>query len=107
MMTERGAQDAEGAGFAPDAEGARWVYVGALTYANASVVFAAAADLPLPSTGEVDLAGVSAVDSAAVAVLLALKRRAAADGKPLTFANVPAALTALAGLYDVEEILVA
>ena len=107
MMAGRGVPEAVGAGFAGDEAGAHWTYAGALTYANAGAVLAAAARLPLPTTGEIDLADIDAVDSAAVAVLVALKRRAAEDGRPLTFVNVPAALTALADLYGVEEILVA
>jgi len=42
---------------------------------------------------------------AAVAVLLALKRRAADEGRPLRFVGIPAALASLADLYGVEEIL--
>jgi phospholipid transport system transporter-binding protein len=105
MMTERGAAELEGARFVPDAGGTRWEYAGALTFANAAAVHAAAAALPLPTAGEVDLRSLGSVDSAAVAVLLALKRRAAAAGTPLTFVDVPAALAALADLYGVEEIL--
>ena len=93
------------AGFAPLAEGERWTYAGALTHANAGNALAAADELPLPAAGEIDLRGIGAVDSAAVAVLLALKRRAAAETRPLQFAHVPAALAALADLYGVEEIL--
>jgi ABC-type transporter Mla MlaB component len=95
------------AGFRADAAGARWLYAGALTFANASQVFAAAALMPLPTAGEVDLAGVVAVDSSAVAILLALSRRAREEGKPLVFARVPAALRALADVYGVEELLAA
>jgi len=105
MMTERGAAEVAGARFVPDAGGTRWVYAGALTYANAAAVLAGAAELPLPTAGEVDLRSLTSVDSAAVAVLLALKRRAGAAGAPLTFVDVPASLTALADLYSVEEIL--
>lgn len=107
MMAERGDQDDESAAFTPAADGGRWAYAGALTYANAGDVLAAAAALPLPAAGEVDLSGIGAVDSAAVAVLLALKRRGDAEGRPLKFAGVPAALVALADLYGVEDILVA
>jgi phospholipid transport system transporter-binding protein len=53
----------------------------------------------------VDLSAVEGIDSAAVAVLLALKRRAADEDKPLRFVGVPAALASLAELYGVEEIL--
>ena len=38
-------------------------------------------------------------------MLLALKRRAADEGRPLRFVDVPAALASLAELYGVEEIL--
>jgi phospholipid transport system transporter-binding protein len=107
MMAGRGAPEEAGAGFAGDEIGARWTYAGALTYANAGAVLAAAAKLPLPTAGEIDLAGIDAMDSTAVGVLVALKRRAAGEGRPLTFVDVPAALTALAELYGVVEILVA
>jgi phospholipid transport system transporter-binding protein len=92
-------------GFAPDADGARWAYVGELTSANAGTVLAAAAALKLPGAGEVDLRDLEAIDSAAVAVLLALKRRAADEGQPLRFVGIPASLASLADLYGVEEIL--
>ena len=107
MMAERGAGDAADRSFVPGVDGARWSYAGALTYANAGAVLAAATALPLPSAGEVDLAGIGAVDSAAVAVLLALKRRASEEGRPLKFVNVPSALSVLSELYGVEEIVVA
>jgi len=46
-----------------------------------------------------------AIDSAAVAVLLSLKRRAATEGKSVVFANLPPALAALAALYGVDALL--
>ena len=93
------------AGFVCTADGARWVGNGPLTFDTAGAVLEAAQTLPLPSTGVVDCAGIAAVDSAGVALMLALKRRAAEQGANLELANVPAALTALATLYDVEQIL--
>jgi phospholipid transport system transporter-binding protein len=68
-------------------------------------VLAAAAALTLPAEGEVDLRDLQGIDSAAVAVLIALKRRAAVEGRSLRFVGVPAALASLAQLYGVEEIL--
>jgi len=94
-------------GFLADADGARWIYIGELTFANASKVYAAAVALPLPRSSDVDLSGMAAVDSSAVAVLVALRRRATDEGKPLAFRNVPAALGALADLYSVEDLLAA
>ncbi len=107
MMAERGAGEVPGSGFVAEADGARWSFAGALTYANAGTVLAAANALPLPSGGEVDLARIGAVDSATVALLLALKRRAGEEGRRLAFVNVPAALAALSELYGVEEIVAA
>jgi len=92
-------------GFVPDSANARWTYVGALTFAEAGPVLTAAAALPLPSEGIVDCSGIGGFDSAAVAVLLALKRRAAAESRRIVFAGLPPRLDALAKLYDVEEIL--
>ena len=94
-------------GFAPAAGGARWIYIGALTFAEAGPVVAASSALPLPTEGIVDCSGIGAFDSTAVAVLLALRRRAAAEGRTLVFAGLPARLEALAKLYEVEEILTA
>ena len=107
MMTERSACEEAGAGFAPGVDNARWTYAGSLTYANAGAVLAAALELSLPTGGEIDLNDVDAVDSAAVAVLLALKRHALDEGRSLVFANVPRVLAALADLYGVDAMLVA
>jgi phospholipid transport system transporter-binding protein len=53
----------------------------------------------------VDFAAVTAVDSAAVALALALVREARAAGRDLAFANVPAALSELAKLYGVSDLI--
>ena len=45
------------------------------------------------------------VDGLQLAVLLALRRRAAVDGRRLTFASVPPMLDSLARVYGLEEIL--
>jgi phospholipid transport system transporter-binding protein len=105
MSAAHDTQVAAGSGFAPGEKGARWTCTGELTSANAGPVLAAAGALALPGAGEVDLAGLAGIDSAAVAVLLALKRRAAEEGRPLRFVGIPAALASLAQLYGVEEIL--
>jgi phospholipid transport system transporter-binding protein len=92
-------------GFRPDASGGRWRLEGRLTVAEAGAVLAASRSLPLPAQGEVDLARIGAFDSAAVAVLLALRRRAAAEGAALAFTAMPERLEALARLYGVEGLL--
>jgi phospholipid transport system transporter-binding protein len=88
------------------AAGDRWMLGGALTVDTAASVLEASREAALPGTGIVSLASVDSVDSAAVAVLLAWRRRAVAEGKELSFTDVPASLFALAELYDVEELII-
>ena len=107
MMAERNAGTGPARGFAADADGARWTYEGALTFAEAGAALAGTAALALPTGGTVDCSGIRGFDSAAVAVLLALKRRATTNGHALAFPGIPAGLAALAALYGVEEILAA
>jgi phospholipid transport system transporter-binding protein len=85
--------------------GARWTFEGALTFANAAAVLQDATTLAPPASGVVDCAGVGHVDSAAVTVLLAVKRRAAEAGVELSFVNAPPALRSLADVYDVDVLL--
>ncbi len=68
-------------------------------------MLAATEALTLPARGDVDLDNIGAIDSSAVAVLVALARRAAEEGRPLRFVHVPSALVALAEVYGVGEIL--
>ena len=70
---------------------------------RASEEYAARADLPERLT--IDFAGIDAVDSSAVALLLEWRRQAARRGKKLDFVNLPAPLVALATLYGVDELI--
>jgi phospholipid transport system transporter-binding protein len=87
--------------------GERWTFAGTLTFADAADVFDASRALPLPAAGIVDLAGLAHADSSALAVMMALKRRAAVEGVALAFAAIPPALHALAHVYGVAELLAA
>ena len=87
--------------------GARWKFEGKLTMDTAAVALAASRALPLPSAGVVDFAGLQHADSAALAVMIALKRRAAAEGRSIALAGVPPALMSLAVVYGVEQLLAA
>jgi phospholipid transport system transporter-binding protein len=53
----------------------------------------------------IDLSGVSAVDSAALAIVLAWMRAARDNGRTLRLEGVPAQLQSLAALYDLGELL--
>jgi phospholipid transport system transporter-binding protein len=88
-------------------EGERWMPAGPLTMDSVASVLAASVEAELPPTGVIDLERIEVVDSAGVALLLAWKRRAESEGKPLAFAHLPASLASLAQLYGVEELLVA
>ena len=68
-----------------------------------SAQYAARADLPDRLT--IDFAGVTGVDSAAVALLLEWRRQAAARAKRLEFIHLPANLLALAELYGVADLI--
>ena len=59
----------------------------------------------LPDRLTIDFAGVDAVDSSAVALLLEWRRQALARAKTLEFVNLPANLMALARLYGVAELI--
>jgi phospholipid transport system transporter-binding protein len=87
------------------AENDRWRFMGALTFDDAAGVFDAAKAMPLPASGIVDLGGLTHADSSALAVVLAIKRRAALEGRPLAIEAVPAALRTLAVVYGVEALL--
>lgn len=52
-----------------------------------------------------DLGGVRAADSSALALMLAWQRRAQAQGRKLSFINVPANVDALARLYGVDGLI--
>jgi phospholipid transport system transporter-binding protein len=68
-----------------------------------SAEYAARADLPDRLT--IDFAGITAVDSSAVALLLEWRREALRLKKVLEFVNLPANLLALATLYGVAELI--
>lgn len=65
--------------------------------------FARRADFPPVLT--VDFSRVTAVDSAALALLLEWRRVALRRGSRLAFVNLPANLVALATLYGIEQLI--
>jgi phospholipid transport system transporter-binding protein len=105
MMAEHGPDSAPARGFIAEEGGARWSYEGPLTFAEAGPVVTAAHALALPREGEIDLTRLGAFDSAAVAVLVALTRRAAREGRSLHFTGLPPGVRALAALYGVLDFL--
>lgn len=79
---------------------------GALVFATAARALADARRAVLRGdVSTLDLAGVTASDSAGLAVLLALRRASLASGSTLTITALPATLRALAQLGEVEALL--
>lgn len=87
------------------AEGDDWRFAGALTFDDATAVLEAASALPLPPSGRIDMSGLAHADSAGLAVLLALKRRAQAEGRRVAFERMPPVLASLATVYGIEDLL--
>ena len=104
-MGQHDASLAPAHGFVADPSGTGWSYTGPLTFDQAGAVLTAAQALPLPRDGEIDLARLGAFDSSAVAVLVALARRAVREGRALRFLGFPPGLRALATLYGVLDFL--
>ncbi len=68
-----------------------------------SAAYTARSDLPDRLT--IDFAGITSVDSSAVALLLEWRREAERRKKTLVFVNLPANLVSLAELYGVAELI--
>jgi phospholipid transport system transporter-binding protein len=86
-------------------EGDAWRFDGALTFDDAARVFAASQNVALPARGVVDFSHMTRADSAALAVMIALKRRAAAEGRTLSIENMPSSLRSLAVVYGVDDLI--
>ena len=85
--------------------GARWRFDGTLTMDTAAAALASSRAIALPASGIVDFAGLAQADSAALAVMIALKRRAAGENRRLALAGVPSSLASLAVVYGVDSLL--
>jgi phospholipid transport system transporter-binding protein len=86
-------------------EGPRFVLEGPVTMANVQAVLAEGESVFEGAQVEVDLAGMTEVDSSAVSLLLEWSRRAARRGQRLSFCNPPANLESLATLYGVSDLV--
>lgn len=78
---------------------------GPVTMANVEAVLAEGERMFDGPEVQVDLAGVTEVDSSAVSLLLEWSRQAARKGSRLTFRNPTANLKSLAALYGVSNLV--
>ena len=86
-------------------EDARILLSGPLTLANVAQVLEEGRRHLAEGAATVDLAGVSELDSSAIALLLAWMREAKAAGRAIAFANLPESLQTIARLYGVQDLL--
>jgi phospholipid transport system transporter-binding protein len=86
-------------------EGVRMVLSGPVTLANVAAVLEEGRRHLEDGVESVDLAGVTEMDSALLALLLAWMREAKGRERSLTLANPPQALSTIARLYGVDTLL--
>jgi phospholipid transport system transporter-binding protein len=86
-------------------EGNRLHLDGAVTTETTAQVLADATEQVRAGVQVIDFGAVAEVDSAAVALALALVREARRLGRSIEFANLPPALANLASLYAVADFI--
>ena len=86
-------------------EGARMVLSGPVTLANVAAVLEEGRRHVEEGVESIDLQGVTEMDSALLALLLAWQREAKSRDRSLTLANPPQALSTIARLYGVDTLL--
>lgn len=86
-------------------DGDRWLLSGDMTIVQVNALLAESAVLPTTPVLEIDLAGVSDVDTASISLLFEWLRRAQAQKSKATIANLPQNLTSLAALYGVLDLI--
>ena len=86
-------------------EGNRLLLDGELTVDTVARVLADTSPQDRAAAEVVDLAGVTEVDSAAIALAIAWLREARVGGRTIRFENLPPAMAKLARLYAVGDLI--
>jgi phospholipid transport system transporter-binding protein len=86
-------------------EGPRMLVSGPVTLANVAALLEEGRRYLGEGVETVDLADVSEMDSALLALMLAWLRDAKANDRALSFANLPESLRTIARLYGVDRLL--
>jgi len=86
-------------------EGARMALSGPVTLANVAALLEEGRRHVEEGVESIDLQGVTEMDSALLALLLAWQREAKSRDRSLTLANPPQALSTIARLYGVDTLL--
>lgn len=82
-----------------------WRVEGVVKVDSAAALFGEAEAMWQDPELRVDLSGISEADSAVIALLLAWRRRALAEGREIEFLNATESVRSLATLYDVAQLL--
>lgn len=85
--------------------GSRWDVTGDILMDNANTLLKLSKGLALSEQTVVDFAKVVEVDTAAVSLILEWQRRAAAEGKQVSFEHLPKSLNSLTALYGVDDMI--
>jgi phospholipid transport system transporter-binding protein len=86
-------------------DGARMAVSGPVTLANVAALLEEGRRHVEEGVESVDLEGVTEMDSALLAMLLAWQREAKSRNRGLALANAPQALSTIARLYGVDSLL--
>jgi phospholipid transport system transporter-binding protein len=86
-------------------DGNRWLISGAMTVAEMNSLLAESTALAGSAHVEVDLKGVSDVDTSAISLLFEWLRQANTRNAKVVFSNLPENLVSLATLYGVLELI--
>ncbi len=86
-------------------EQGRWLLSGDMTLEQIAALLAEKPALVLSKQLEIDLSGVTEIDTTTISLLLEWQRHAMANGVQLTYARLPANLVSLATLYGVQNII--
>lgn len=86
-------------------EQSRWLLSGDITLQNLDALLTERSALASVKVLEVDLSGVTDVDTASISLLFEWLRSAMAHGVKLSYSHLPANLVSLATLYGVEHVI--
>lgn len=86
-------------------EGNRWIVIGAMTVVEVNALIAQSANLTNAKDTEIDLAGVTEVDTTAISLLFEWLRQSHSHKCKMTFNNLPPNLISLATLYGVLDLI--
>jgi phospholipid transport system transporter-binding protein len=83
----------------------QWRVTGPMTMSHVNVLLQEASALSMPDAFEVNLADVTEVDTASIAVIFEWLRTAKSRKSKITFSHFPANLISLATLYGVIDLI--